>query len=84
MEFINIRQSLNLLKFIVTFLQGNNIYNAQVTIKNKFKYKAIYFKNFIKIIISKLNEKERFKNSIFSEIIDRIYKIKNEEIKKEK
>ena len=82
-EFINIRQSLNLLKFIVTFLQGNNIYNAQVTIKNKFKYKAIYFKNFIKIIISKLNEKERFKNSIFSEIIDRIYKIKNEEIKKE-
>ena len=82
-EFINIRQSLNLLKFIVTFLQGNNIYNAQVTIKNKFKYKAIYFKNFIKIMISKLNEKERFKNSIFSEIIDRIYKIKNEEIKKE-
>ena len=80
-ELINKRQSMNLLKFIVTFLQGNNKYNTDNIIKEKYKYKSIYFRNFIKIIISKLNEKESFKNSILSDIIDKVQQINKEQIK---
>ena len=82
-EFSNRRQNMILLKFIVTFLQGNNKYNSDIIIKDKYKYKAIYFRHFIKLIISKLNEKEIFKNSILSEIIDKIEQMNSEPVNNE-
>ena len=75
-DFLNIKQSYNLLRFILSFLKGNNIYNLNE--KNKNKYKSYNFRAFIKIMLNKLNKNLNYKNSILSKIIDQIKEINSE------
>ena len=82
-DFLKIKQSYNILRFIIIFLKGNNIYNLSWYSNDKYKYKINHFKEFIEIIIDKLNKNLSNKNSILSKIIENIKEIKEDQNKKE-
>ena len=77
-EFLNYKQSNNLLKFILTFLKGNNVYNLDDYFSQKYKYKIDNFKEFINIIFEKMNQNISYKNTILNKIIEEIKKMKEE------
>lgn len=82
-DFLRIKQGYNLLRFIIIFLKGNNIYNINTNPNGKCKYKINHFKDFIEIVIEKLNKNLSNKNSILSKIVDNIKEIKDGPNKKE-
>ena len=82
-DFLKIKQSYNILRFIIIFLKGNNIYNINTNLNGKCKYKINHFKDFIEIVIEKINKNLSNKNSIISKIVDNIKEIKDGPNKKE-
>ena len=78
--FTNISQSHILLRFLITFLHRNNIYNNYINIKERFQYKIHDFINCINIMIN-INDitlMQNYQNSSLFEIINKAKKINND------
>ena len=82
-DYLNIKESYNILKFIITFLKGNNIYNMNFFLAEKYLYKTNNFKEFIKIILQKLSKNLENNNSILLKVIEEIKILNKESIKNE-
>ena len=66
--FMNISQSHIMLRFLITFLHRNNIYNNYMSINERFQYKTNDFINCINTMIN-FNEMILMQNYNFNEII---------------
>ena len=77
-DYIKINHSFNMLKFIITFLYKNNIYNVGFNLNEKNKYKISNFIEFIKTITDKLNIIHIYKKSNLFNIFEKIKTINNE------
>ena len=80
-EYNNIKQSYDLLKFIIIFFHKKNVYNISSMLKEKNKYKIDNFVRFIQIVNQKMNKIEEYKNSNLFGIFGQIKKI-NEDLNK--
>ena len=80
-EYNNIKQSYDLLKFIIIFFHKKNVYNISSLLKEKNKYKINNFIRFIQIVNQKMNKIEEYKSSNLFGIFEQIKKI-NEDLNK--
>ena len=80
--FMDINQSHPLLRFLITFLHRNNIYNDYIHIKERYKYKTSDFINCIKIMIDFFDVFKDNQNSNLVSIINNAKKIRNENFNK--
>ena len=71
-DYIKINHSFSMLKFIITFLYKNNIYNIKVNLNEKNKYKISNFIEFINAIIDKLNIIQIYKKSNLFSVFEKI------------
>ena len=71
-DYIKINHSFSMLKFIITFLYKNNIYNIKFNLNEKNKYKISNFIEFINAIIDKLNIIQIYKKSNLFSVFEKI------------
>ena len=80
--FMDINQSHTLLRFLITFLHRNNIYNNYIHMKERFQYKTSDFINCIKIMTSLIDIFQKNQKSNLLSIINIVKKISNENFNK--